>query len=67
MTRMTLLKTFPKIFAGKHIHHHAIRAARSRSVELFETSPIDLMIDGEVVRRNPKRISVRPNALDVFV
>jgi YegS/Rv2252/BmrU family lipid kinase len=67
MTRLTLLKTFPKIFSGKHIHHHAIRAARARSVELFESAPIDLMIDGEVVRRTPRRISVRPGALDVFV
>jgi diacylglycerol kinase (ATP) len=67
MDRFTLLKTFPKIFRGQHVHHHAIRASRARSLEFFEPSPIDLMIDGEVVRHAPKRISVRPSALDVFV
>ncbi|HTU57901.1 MAG TPA: diacylglycerol kinase family protein, partial [Polyangiales bacterium] len=67
MDRFTLLKTFPKIFRGQHVHHHAIRASRARSLEFFEPSPIDLMIDGEVVRHAPKRISVRPGALDVFV
>lgn len=67
MDRFTLLRTFPKIFRGQHVHHHAIRASRARSLEFFENSPIDLMIDGEVVRHAPKRISVRPSALDVFV
>ena len=67
MDRITLLRTFPKIFSGEHVHHHAIRASRARSLEFFEPSPIDLMIDGEVVRHAPKRISVRPGALDVFV
>ena len=67
MDRLTLLRTFPKIFRGQHVHHHAIRASRARSLEFFESAPIDLMIDGEVVRHAPKRISVRPGALDVFV
>jgi diacylglycerol kinase (ATP) len=67
MDRLTLLRTFPKIFRGQHVHHHAIRASRARSLEFFESAPIDLMIDGEVVRHAPKRISVRPSALDVFV
>lgn len=67
MDRITLLKTFPKIFRGEHVHHPAIRASRARSLEFFEPQPIDLMIDGEVLRRNPKRISVRPSALEVFV
>jgi diacylglycerol kinase (ATP) len=67
MDRFTLLKTFPKIFRGQHVHHHAIRASRARSLEFFEPNPIDLMIDGEVVRHAPKRVSVRPSALDVYV
>jgi diacylglycerol kinase (ATP) len=67
MDRLTLLRTFPKIFRGQHVHHHAIRASRARSLEFFEPAPIDLMIDGEVLRHAPRRISVRPSALDVFV
>jgi diacylglycerol kinase (ATP) len=67
MDRRTLLSTFPKIFTGRHVHHHAITAARAKSIELFEGQPIDLMIDGEVVRRQPTRIDVLPRALDVLV
>ena len=67
MNRFTLLSTFPKIFSGTHVHHRAITASRVRSLEFFESAPIDLMIDGEVVRHAPKRIDVCPAALDVLV
>jgi diacylglycerol kinase (ATP) len=67
MNRMTLLKTFPKIFRGLHVNHSAIRASRAKSLEFFENEPIDLMIDGEVVRHAPQRIDVQPAALNVFV
>jgi diacylglycerol kinase (ATP) len=67
MDRRTLLSTFPKIFSGRHVHHHAIISARARSIELFEPEPIDLMIDGEVLRRQPTKIEVLPRALDVLV
>jgi YegS/Rv2252/BmrU family lipid kinase len=67
MDRITLLKTFPKIFRGSHVHHAAIRASRAKSLEFFEDQPIDLMIDGEVVRHAPRRIDVRPAALNVYV
>lgn len=67
MDRMTLLKTFPKIFTGLHVQHSMIHASRVRSLEFSEREPIDLMIDGELVRHVPKRIDVRSAALDVFV
>lgn len=67
MDRLTLLATFPKIFRGHHVHHHQITSSRARSVEFFEPAPIDLMIDGEVLRHAPRRIDVCPAALDVLV
>jgi diacylglycerol kinase (ATP) len=67
MNRFTLLSTFPKIFNGTHVHHHAITASRVRSLEFLESTPIDLMIDGEVVRHAPRRVDVCPAALDVLV
>jgi diacylglycerol kinase (ATP) len=67
MDRRTLLSTFPKIFSGRHVHHHAITSARARTIELYEPQPIDLMIDGEVLRRQPTKIEVLPRALDVLV
>lgn len=67
MTRLALLETFPKIFRGDHVHHHAISSSRATRVELFESEPIDLMIDGEVVRQRPLRADVIAGALDVWV
>jgi diacylglycerol kinase (ATP) len=67
MDRLTLLTTFPKIFRGNHVHHHQITSSRARSIEFFEAAPIDLMIDGEVLRHTPKRIDVCASALDVLV
>lgn len=67
MGRLTLLETFPKIFRGHHVHHHAVTASRARMVELFEHAPVDLMIDGEVFTYQPQRIEVLPGALDVLV
>jgi YegS/Rv2252/BmrU family lipid kinase len=67
MTRLTLLETFPQIFRGHHVHHHAISSSRAKSIELLEDGPIDLMIDGEVLRHQPLRVDVVPSALDVWV
>jgi diacylglycerol kinase (ATP) len=67
MGRLTLLETFPKIFSGNHVHHHAVTASRARVIELFEDGPVDLMIDGEVLRYQPQRVEVLPGALDVLV
>lgn len=67
MDRRTLLTTFPKIFSGRHVFHHAITSARARNIELYESELIDLMIDGEVLRRQPTRIDILPRALDVLV
>ena len=67
MDRRTLLTTFPKIFSGRHVHHRMISSGRGRSVEFFEAAPIDLMIDGEVMRHEPTRIDVLPQVIDVLV
>jgi YegS/Rv2252/BmrU family lipid kinase len=67
MDRRTLLATFPKIFSGRHVYHHAITAARARRIEFFESAPLDLMIDGEVVRAQPTRMDVLTSAIDVLV
>jgi YegS/Rv2252/BmrU family lipid kinase len=67
MDRLTLITTFPKIFQGLHVHHRGVSTSRVRSLEFLDTEPLDMMIDGELVRHIPKRIDVRPAALDVLV
>ncbi len=65
MGRIELLKTFPKIFAGTHIHHPAASTAQVRSIDFDLPEEIDIMIDGEVLRVWPQRLDVLPGAFDV--
>lgn len=65
MGRLELLKTFPKIFKGTHVHHPAASTAQVRSIEFDLAEEIDIMIDGEVLRVLPKRLDVLPGAFDV--
>lgn len=67
MGRVTLLRTFPKIFKGTHTRHPAVTTSKVKSVEFDVGEPIDLMIDGEVVRMTPRRLNVLPGALKVRV
>ena len=67
MGRLTLLRAFPRIFAGTHVHLPSITCSQARSVEFEISEPIDLMIDGEVERHRPLRLTVVPSAIDVNV
>lgn len=63
--RVSLLRTFPKIFSGTHVHHPAVRCAQAPGVDFQLDDAVDVMIDGEVLRFNPRRLEVVPAALDV--
>lgn len=67
MGRVSLLRTFPKIFSGTHVDHPAVRCFQTPGVDLRLDSDIDVMVDGEMVRINPRRLQVLPGALDVKV
>lgn len=67
MGRLALLRAFPRIFAGTHIHLPSITCSQASNVEFDLPEPIDLMIDGEVVRHRPIRLTVVPCAIEVCV
>ncbi len=64
--RPRFLATFPKIFAGTHVSAPHIEATTAQAVELDLASPVDVMIDGEVVRVRPTRLEVLPGAVEVL-
>jgi YegS/Rv2252/BmrU family lipid kinase len=64
--RPRFLATFPKIFAGTHVHAPQIEATTARVVELDLEEPVDVMLDGEVVRVRPTRLEVLPGAVEVL-
>lgn len=65
--RFNLLRTFPKIFKGTHVHNAAVSQRKVRVVEFSGTEPIDIMIDGEADCVVPTRLEVLPAAIQVQV
>jgi YegS/Rv2252/BmrU family lipid kinase len=65
--RWDFARTFPKIFTGAHMQHRRISRAAARRVDFDLSEPIDIMIDGEVVRCHPLSLDVLPSALEVVV
>lgn len=67
LTRLDLLRTFPKIFKGTHVAHPAVSTAKVEAVEFALEEEIDVMVDGEALRVVPRRLEVLVKALDVQV
>jgi len=64
--RLSLLRSFPKLFDGSYVD---LPQATRRSVTrvAFELEgPLDVMIDGEVVRLHCQALDILPAALDVI-
>ncbi|MFX0016729.1 MAG: diacylglycerol/lipid kinase family protein [Promethearchaeota archaeon] len=68
ISRITLLRIFPKVYDGKHVTH--------KRVETFETSSMHVdspkkkclyQVDGEILGHLPETFITKPNALTVRV
>jgi len=66
MGRRELLRTFPKIYDGKHLAHPAISSSRARRVRFADPFPTDVMVDGEVLELTLRELRVLPSALWVI-
>jgi YegS/Rv2252/BmrU family lipid kinase len=60
-----LLTAFPRIFRGTHVHMPELACTQTRDVQVEFGAPVDLMIDGEVERYQPTRLTVLEHAIDV--
>ncbi|MBN1654140.1 MAG: YegS/Rv2252/BmrU family lipid kinase [Deltaproteobacteria bacterium] len=67
MGRVELLRNFPKIFAGTHIHHPLIKSARAKCIDFDISEEIDMVVDGEVLHHVPRQLTVLAGALEVGV
>jgi diacylglycerol kinase (ATP) len=65
--RWDFVRTFPKIFSGKHMEHPLISRESANQIEFDLHEAVDVMIDGEVVRCHPLRIETLPAILEVIV
>jgi diacylglycerol kinase (ATP) len=67
MGRISLLRTFPKIFKGEHLAHPSVDAFKASTVDFSLEEAVPIMVDGEIVVMTPKRLTVLPGALRVRV
>lgn len=66
MTRRELVSTYPKLFAGTHVHHPGYRRERVRRVRV-DAPGITAYADGERLEPLPVEVVVRPGVLRVRV
>jgi diacylglycerol kinase (ATP) len=66
MSVLGLVRAFPTIFTGQHIHHPAVTVRRARSVRL-SASGITAYADGERFGALPLTVEAVPGAVSVLV
>jgi diacylglycerol kinase (ATP) len=66
VSRTELVRTRPRLAAGTHVDHPAVRVLRGREVQLDSTEPLTTWADGEPVGPVPVRSTVVPGALTVL-
>jgi diacylglycerol kinase (ATP) len=65
--RLRLLWNFPRLFTGTHIHHPLASRAPAERVEFDLGAPVNVIVDGEVLRLECRSLEILPAALDVIV
>jgi YegS/Rv2252/BmrU family lipid kinase len=65
--RFDFIRNFPKCYDGSHVNHPLVWQARAKRVDLDFDSPVDIMIDGEVMTVQCESLEVLPSAINVLV
>jgi diacylglycerol kinase (ATP) len=65
--RLRLLWNFPRLFSGTHITHPQASRASAKRIELDLGEPVNVIIDGEVLRLECRSVEIMPGVLDVIV
>jgi diacylglycerol kinase (ATP) len=63
--RLRLLFNFPRLFTGTHITHPLATRAAVNRIELDLEEPVNVMVDGEILRLKCRCVEILPNALDI--
>ncbi|MGV1005823.1 MAG: diacylglycerol/lipid kinase family protein [Candidatus Nanopelagicales bacterium] len=66
VTKLDFLRTFPKVFRGRHLSHPAVSAHQGRRFQLRAPGQV-AYVDGERVGPLPVTVEVAPGALEVLV
>ena len=67
VSRTRLLRTFPRLFTGTHIDDPLASRAPAARIDFDLDAPVNVLIDGEILRLRCRSLEILPAALDVFV
>lgn len=63
--RLGLLRNLPGLYDGTHINHPLAERHPATHIEFQLDAPVDVMVDGEVLRLHCEKLDVLPGALEV--
>lgn len=66
LTRRRLLRLFPTVFSGDHVHHDEVETFKARHITITNEHPTALSPDGELAGATPAEVTCMPRALEVF-
>ena len=67
VTKTDFVRTFPKIYRGKHLSHPKIDVVRGSAVQVDAATALPIVLDGEQPGTTPARFELVPRALRVRV
>jgi len=70
ISKVKLLRIFPKVYKGEHVGHPAVTIVRTRSARIYVDRTMTMASDGEPIMQVGEQgveVSVRPGALGVVV
>jgi YegS/Rv2252/BmrU family lipid kinase len=67
VTKTDFVRTFPKIYRGKHLTHPKIDVVRGKAVDVDAATPLPVVLDGEQPGTTPACFELVPGALRVRV
>jgi diacylglycerol kinase family enzyme len=65
--RVGLIRNLPGLYDGTHTRHPLAEVRKVRRVDFHLDSPVDVMVDGEVITLYCESLDVLPGALNVVV
>jgi diacylglycerol kinase (ATP) len=63
--KLEFVRTFPKVFSGRHVNHPSVQMLRGREIEISADRPFDVYGDGERFGPLPATFTVIPGALSI--
>lgn len=66
MTRTELVKLFPAVYRGEHIHHSSVTVKRGTEMTITSHIPLPIHADGETAGKSPLSVKVIPRSLSVL-